>query len=303
MKLKQLSLLLTFALMFSLNSQAASLKGKVAIDGSSTVYPITEAVAEEFRTVHPRVRVTVGVSGTGGGFKKFLAKSIDINDASRNIKSKEMKKAKEKGIDYLEIPVAYDGITIVVNKANTWADEITVAELKKIWQPGSKVVTWKDVRSTWPDKKIKLYGPGTDSGTFDYFTKAINGKERASRANYNMSEDDNVLINGVSGDKYSLGYFGYAYYAENKSQLKAVKISYKGGKAIAPSIKTINDGTYKPLSRSIFIYVNTASLLRKEVKTFVEFYINQAAKLSQEVGYVAMPSKIYKKFLTKVQSK
>ncbi len=293
---------LALILLLSYSTIAAPLKGKVSIDGSSTVYPITEAVAEEFRTVHPRVRVTVGVSGTGGGFKKFLSNSIDINDASRSIKEKEIKKAAKKGIDYLEIPVAYDGITIVVNKKNSWASEISTKELKKIWKPGSKVKTWKDIRSSWPDKKIKLYGPGTDSGTFDYFTKAINGKSRASRSNYNMSEDDNVLINGVSGDKYALGYFGFAYYIENKSKLKALKISHKG-QSNAPTFKTINDGSYKPLSRPIFIYVNIASLKRKEVKTFVEFYIEQAGNLVQEVGYVKMPKDIYAKYLAKVKSK
>jgi len=301
MKLNQICFLAT-ALLISMTTNAATLKGKVSIDGSSTVYPITEAVAEEFRNVHPRVRVTVGVSGTGGGFKKFLAKSIDINDASREIKSKEQKTAKEKGIDYLEIPVAYDGITVVVNNKNTWAQNITTEELKKIWKPGSTVKTWKDVRSSWPDKKIKLYGPGTDSGTFDYFTKAINGKSRASRSNYNMSEDDNVLINGVSGDKYSLGYFGFAYYIENKTKLKALKITHKG-QSVAPTSVTINNSTYKPLSRPIFIYVNKSSLLRAEVKTFVEFYIKNAGTLAKDVGYVSLPNKTYNEFLAKVQQK
>lgn len=283
------------------NASAKTLRGKVSIDGSSTVFPITEAVAEEFRSVAPRVKVIVGVSGTGGGFKKFLAGSIDINNASRRIKSKEVKKAKKQNIDFLEIPVAFDGITVVINKANDWAKEITPAELKKIWNTNSKVVTWKDVRSSWPDKKIKLYGPGTDSGTFDYFTKAINGKSRASRSNYTMSEDDNVLVAGVSGDKYALGYFGFAYYLENKTKINALPIKSKNG-SITPSMESINLGTYVPLSRPIFIYARKDAFKKPEVKKFIQFYLEEAGGLVKDVGYVPLPKADYEESLEKIKS-
>ena len=280
-------------ILYSWPSTAIALKGKVSIDGSSTVFPITEAVAEEFQKIEPRVKVTIGVSGTGGGFKKFLNGSIDINDASRKIKPKEMKLAHKKNIDYLEIPVAYDGITVVVNKENSWANDISTAELKKIWSPNSKVITWKDVRPSWPNKKIKLYGPGPDSGTFDYFTKAINGKSHSSRSNYTMSEDDNVLVMGVTGDKYSLGYFGFAYYVANKKKIKALSIREKNG-PIAPTISTINLGTYSPLSRPIFIYIRKDSLKRAEVKSFVDFYLKVSPELVKETGYVPLPTDKYK---------
>lgn len=279
---------------------AAKLNGVVKVDGSSTVFPITEAIAEEYRKAQPRVRVTIGVSGTGGGFKKFTAGEIDINDASRKIKGKEVKLAKKKGVQFLELPVAYDGLTVIVNKDNNWVDHLTVKELNKIWMPGSKVKTWKDVRSSWPNREIKLYGPGTDSGTFDYFTKAINGKSQASRSDYTKSEDDNVLVNGVAGDKDSLGYFGFAYYIENKNKLKAVPIINKGAKkAVSPTLTTINNGTYAPLSRPIFIYVSKKSAKRAEVFNFVEFYLNQAGKLVQEVGYVPLTDKQYQAELKK----
>ncbi|MBT4162675.1 MAG: PstS family phosphate ABC transporter substrate-binding protein [Gammaproteobacteria bacterium] len=274
------------------NEEIGGLSGKVRLDGSSTVFPISEAVAEEFSTIEPRIRVTVGVSGTGGGFKKFLAGETDINDASRSIKPSEQEKAVAAGIDYIEIPVAYDGLSVIVNLKNDWVDYLTVAELNAIWQPGSTVKTWADVREGWPAKEIRLYGPGTDSGTFDYFTKAINGEEQASRADFTASEDDNVLVQGISGDRYSLGYFGFAYYVENRDKLKIVPIDGAGG-AIAPSIETINNGTYAPLSRPIFIYVNPASLDDPAVARFVEFYIEQAGALSQEVGYVALPESVY----------
>lgn len=277
---------------FADSAFSASLRGKVKIDGSSTVFPITEAIAEEFRKVHPRVRVQVGVSGTGGGFKKFVKNEIDINDASRSIKESEAKLAKENAVEYLELSVAYDGISIVVNPKNDWADNITVAELKKIWEPGSKVRLWSDVRSTWPKEEIKLYGPGTDSGTFDYFTEAINGKSHVSRTEFTKSEDDNVLVKGVAGNKYALGFFGFAYYEENKGQLKALKIN-----GVAPSAKTINNGSYKPLARPIFIYVNKASIKRTEVKAFVQFYIENAGSIAREVGYVALPADLKKQEL------
>ncbi|MGA0933804.1 MAG: PstS family phosphate ABC transporter substrate-binding protein [Pseudohongiellaceae bacterium] len=268
------------------------LRGVVSLDGSSTVFPISEAVAEEFLTVAPRVRVTVGVSGTGGGFKKFLASETDINDASRTIKESERMEAEAKGIDYLEIPVAFDGLSVVVNKNNDWVDFLTVQELQMIWQPGSMVDSWDDIRPNWPAEPIRLYGPGTDSGTFDYFTEAVNGESGASRPDYTASEDDNVLVQGIAGDENAMGFFGYAYYIENNDKLKVVPIDGGNG-PVTPTPTTINDGTYSPLSRPIFIYLNTASLARQEVKAFVEFYLESAGQLASEVGYIALPEDMY----------
>ncbi|MBC8323120.1 MAG: PstS family phosphate ABC transporter substrate-binding protein [Candidatus Marinimicrobia bacterium] len=273
------------------NTQS-KLSGYVKVDGSSTVFPITEAVAEEFRKVHPKVRVTVGVSGTGGGFKKFVMGEIDINDASRPIKGKEIKKANENVIGFIELPIAFDGLSVVVNKYNNWTDYLTKEELHTIWKPGSTVKTWADVRPEWPEKEIKLYGPGTDSGTFDYFTEAINGKSQVCRSDFSKSEDDNVLVQGIAGDKYSLGFFGFAYYKENKDKLNIVPIDGGNG-PVTPSEKTINNGTYQPLSRPIFIYVNPESIKKPEVKTFVEFYLENTKHLVSEVGYVALPDKVY----------
>ncbi len=284
------SITLTLPLFFT--TAEAKLRGKVRIDGSSTVFPITEAVAEEFRNKAPRVRVNIGVSGTGGGFKKFIKNEIDINNASRRIKDKEKQMASEAGIKYMEIPIAFDGITVVINPKNTWATQMTKEQLTQLWQTGSKVKTWKDLNEKWPNRAIKLYGPGTDSGTFDYFTKVINGKSGKSRANYSKSEDDNVLVTGVAGDIDALGYFGYAYYAENKNSLKAVSID-----GVAPTEKTIQSGTYTPLARQIFIYVNTNSLKREEMKTFVEFYLSNAANLVKDVGYVPLTKDQYNKYL------
>ncbi len=295
--MKNLLLLLTtfVTLIFISNAQAASkLRGKVSIDGSSTVFPITEAVAEEFRNEYPRVRVNIGVSGTGGGFKKFTVGEIDINNASRSIKDKEKSKAGKNKINYAVIPVAYDGITVVINNANTWAKTMTRDDLRKLWDAGSKIKTWKQLNPAWPDRKIKLYGPGTDSGTFDYFTKAINGKSGKCRSDFTKSEDDNVLVSGVAGDIDALGFFGYAYYKENKTKLQSVAI---GG--VKPTMKTINNGSYKPLSRPIFIYVNKASYKREEVKAFVDFYIKSAAGLVGDVGYVPLSAKKYKEQLSK----
>lgn len=281
-----------------------ALKGTVKVDGSSTVFPITEAVAEEFGMLkeHRRVRVTVGVSGTGGGFKKFLAGETDINDASRPIKQKEIDKAKKNGVKYIELPVAFDGLSVVVNKKNTWVDYLTVAELHKIWKPGSTVKTWKDIRSSWPNQKIHLYGPGTDSGTFDYFTEVINGKSQVSRSDFTKSEDDNVLVTGVAGDKGSLGYFGFAYYVENKDKLKVVPIKQGNKKPVAPTMTTINNGSYAPLSRPIFIYVNLKSAKKPEVHEFVRFYLKQAKELAKEVGYVPLPDQDYQKHLDKFEN-
>ena len=279
------------------------LHGTVKVDGSSTVFPITEAVAEEFGKMYPRVRIAVGVSGTGGGFKKYTLGEIDINDASRPIKGKEIKKTSKNNIDFVELPVAFDGLSVVVSKDNTWVDNLTKEELNMIWKPESSVNTWSDVREGWPTEPIKLYGPGTDSGTFDYFTEAINGKSQVCRSDFSKSEDDNVLVQGVAGDKYSLGFFGFAYYKENKDKLKIVPIDGGNG-PVVPSEKTINNGTYQPLSRPIFIYVNPISGDRPEVHAFVEYYLKEAKQLVGEVGYVALPDQVYalglKRFNNKV---
>jgi phosphate transport system substrate-binding protein len=270
----------------------AALSGRIEIDGSSTVFPITEAVAEEFQGENPGVKVTVGVSGTGGGFKRFVVGEIDVQDASRPIKDKEDADARANKVGYIELPIAFDGLTVVVNSKNTWVDKLTVAELKKIWEPGSKVKNWSEVRAGFPAKPIKLYGPGTDSGTFDYFTEAINGKAKESRSDYTASEDDNVLVQGVAGDQYALGYFGYAYFEENSKKLKAVPID--GGKgAVMPSSETIRNGKYAPLSRPLLIYVSTRSTARPEVDAFIKFYIENAAVLSKEVGYIPLPAEAY----------
>ena len=279
-----------------------SLSGKVQLDGSSTVFPISEAVAEDFGTVAPKVRVTVGVSGTGGGFKKFVNQEIDISDASRPIKASEAAKAVAAGIEFIELPVAYDGISLVVSLENDWVDYLTVAELNQIWQPDSTVTTWKDVRLEWPAETIRLYGPGTDSGTFDYLTGVVNGKEQASRGDFTASEDDNVLVQGISGDKYSLGYFGFAYYIENIDKLRAVPILGENG-IVAPTVVTINNGTYAPLSRPIFIYVNKSALDRREVAEFVEYYLENAGKLAGEVGYIALPASVYQAAKDRVAQK
>lgn len=274
--------------------------GQIRIDGSSTVFPITEAVAEEFKAVSPNIRVTVGTSGTGGGFKRFSSGEIDINNASRTITPSEAQKAKENGVTFIELPVALDGITVVVNQSNTWVTDLTSAELKKIWGPESKVKTWKDIRPSWPNEVINLYGPGTDSGTFDFFTEAVNGKAQLSRADFTKSEDDNMLVTGVSGDKNALGYFGYAYYKENASKLKVVPIVSKG-KPILPNETTIKNGTYKPLSRKVYIYVNKKSAMRDDVKAFVRFYLKEASKLVGDVGYVPLNDSDYKGALSQFE--
>jgi phosphate transport system substrate-binding protein len=282
-------------------ASAKDLAGKVSIDGSSTVYPITEAIAEEFQQEYPKIRVNIGVSGTGGGFKKFIAGEIDINDASRPIKSSEVADAKKKSLEYIEIPIAYDGLTVVINKENTWATQLTPDQLKKIWDRDSKVKTWKDVDPTWPDRVIKLYGPGTDSGTFDYFTEAINGKSGQCRSDFQKSEDDNVIVNGVSGDKDALGYFGYAYYKENAKQVTAVAIKNSKGQFILPNTDSIRDGSYAPLSRPVFLYVSKPSLERKEIKAFLNYYLSNVEAISNDVGFVAMPKDNYTKELAKLK--
>jgi phosphate transport system substrate-binding protein len=269
----------------------------VKIDGSSTVYPVTEGVAEDFQKMKKNaVKVTVGISGTGGGFKKFCRGETDISNASRPILKKEMEDCRAAGIEYFEIPVAFDALTVVMNPKNTFIKQFTVDELKKIWEPAAqgKITRWNQVNPAWPDAPIKLFGAGSDSGTFDYFTEAIVGKAKSSRGDYTASEDDNVLVQGVAQDTNAIGYFGYAYYAENKSKLKAVPIVEKAGKpAIYPDDKTVLDGTYQPLARPIFIYVNAKSMAKPEVKEFVEYYLKEGSRLAKEVKYVPLPAKAY----------
>ncbi len=262
---------------------SSGLSGEVIIDGSSTVAPVTEAVAEEFRNVESGVNVSVGISGTGGGFKKFTVGELDISDASREMKPEEKALAEKNNIEFTEIQVGKDGITMVVNKENTWATDLTTEELKKIWAEGSTIKTWKDVRPEWPDTPIKLYAPDEDSGTYDYFIEAIleNGK---IRKDYTPSSDDNVLVQGVEGDKGSLGFFGFAYYEENADKLTALKIN-----GIEPTPETVQNGTYKPLSRPIFIFVNNKSYAEKpQVKAFVQFYLDNVSDLAREVGYIPL---------------
>ena len=273
--------------------------GLIKIDGSSTVFPVTEAVAEEFQKAKQgKVHVTVGISGTGGGFKKFVRGEIDISDASRPILKEEMEQARANGIEYIELPVCFDALSVVVNPQNDWVSSITVEELKKIWEPEAqgKITNWNQIRSEWPNEKISLFGAGTDSGTFDYFTEAIVGKAKSSRGDYTASEDDNVLVQGVGGNKYALGYLGYAYYAPNTSKLKAVGIEWSKNAIkgpVMPSEETVIDGTYNPLSRPLFIYVNSKSVARPEVKEFVEFYLKNVPKLAADVRYVALPDTAY----------
>jgi phosphate transport system substrate-binding protein len=269
----------------------------VKVDGSSTVYPITEAVAEEFQKAKKNaIKVTVGISGTGGGFKKFCRGEIDIANASRPILKKEMEACKEAGIEYIELPVAFDALTVVANPKNAFLKEITVEQLKAIWEPAAqgKITKWNQVNPAWPDAPIKLFGAGSDSGTFDYFTEAVVGKAKSSRGDYTASEDDTVLVQGVSRDVNAIGYFGYAYYAENTGKLKAVPIVEKAGKpGVLPSEATVINGTYQPLSRPIFVYINPKALDKPEVKEFVEFYMKNASKLTKEVKYVPLPAKAY----------
>jgi phosphate transport system substrate-binding protein len=282
----------------SATGEAAEGGGIIAIDGSSTVYPITEAVAEEFRAEND-ARVTIGVSGTGGGFKKFCTGETAITGASRPIKPTEVEMCAKSSIDYVELPVAYDGLAIAVHKDNDWAQHITVEELKKLWQPEAqgKVTKWNQVRTDWPDKEIRLFGAGVDSGTYDYFTKAIVGKEHASRGDFTSSEDDNVLVQGIAGDKGALGFFGYAYYSQNADKLKAVPVddgdAANGDGPISPSAETVANGTYQPLSRPIFIYVTQTAAKRPEVQAFIDFYLDEAASLVDEVGYIALPASAY----------
>ena len=270
----------------------------VALDGSSTVFPISEAVAEEFQKVNQSVRVTVGISGTGGGFQKFCRAEIDISDASRPISATEIEACKKSGVEYIELPVAFDGIAIAVNPKATWADKITTAELKTLWAPEAqgKVGKWNQVRKDWPDREIHLFGAGVDSGTYDYFTEVINGKAKASRGDFTSSEDDNVLVQGIANDELAFGFIPYAYFEENHDKLKLVPVDDgKGGGPISPSPETIEKGTYTPLSRPIFIYVSKTAAQRPEVQQFVEFYLKNADKLVREVNYVSLGQAVYEK--------
>ncbi len=276
-----------------------SLSGTILVDGSSTVFPITEAVAEEFQKAYKGVRVTVGISGTGGGFKKFGSGETDLTGASRPIRPTEVELCKKNGIEYIELPVAYDGLAVMVNPKNTWANSITVAELKKIWEPEAqgKITRWNHVRPEWPDRELHLFGAGVDSGTYDYFTAAIVGKEHSSRGDFTSSEDDNVLVQGIATDELALGFFGYAYYEANRDKLKLLAVDDEdprnGDGPILPSLETVINGTYQPLSRPIFIYVNKKSLDRPEVAEFVRFYLSHAPKLVKEVGYIPLPERAY----------
>lgn len=278
------------------SSQGEKLSGSIKIDGSSTVYPITEAVAEEFRVGSPDVQVTIGISGTGGGFKKFGRGETDISDASRPIKQKEIDLCEENGISYVQLEVAYDGLAVIINPENDWVDNFTVEELKLLWEPAAQgvVLKWNQIRPEWPDEEIHLFGPGVASGTYDYFTEAIVGESGSSRGDFTASEDDNVLVQGVAGDKFGLGFFGLAYFEENADKLKLVPVDGGEG-AVAPSIETVSNGTYSPLSRPLFIYVNSTAAKKKETTKFIEFYLANAPLLSEEVGYVPLPETEYAK--------
>lgn len=268
----------------------------ITIDGSSTVFPITEAVAEEFGAItRGSVRVVVGVSGTGGGFKKFCNKEIDISDASRPIKGSEAERCAENGVEYIELPVAIDGLTVMVHPDNSFVQCMTVGELRTLWSPEAegKVTHWNQVRPGWPDAAVRLYGAGVDSGTFDYFTEVVNGQAQSSRGDFTASEDDNVLVQGISGDRNSLGFFGYAFYAENQDRLKAVGIDGGSG-CVTPTYETINDGVYTPLSRPLFIYIRKVAAQQPHVREFVRFYLNEEGRqLAKEVGYIPYPPRVY----------
>ncbi|MCS6873228.1 MAG: PstS family phosphate ABC transporter substrate-binding protein [Pyrinomonadaceae bacterium] len=303
---KLLSILVLLFLLMSCAKRQESEK-LIKIDGSSTLFPVTEAVAEEFqKQKQGKIRVTVGISGTGGGFKKFIRGEIDIANASRPILKEEMEQARANGIEYIELPVAFDALTVVVNKENNWVDYLTVEELKKVWEPEAqeKITKWSQIRPGFPDEKIVLFGAGADSGTFDYFTDAIVGKPKASRGDYTASEDDNVLVQGIEGNKYSLGYIPFAYYAPHSDRMKAVPIKWDKNKVkepVVPSLENVLAGIYNPLSRPLFIYVSKKSLEEKpEVREFVEFYLKMAATLAKEVKYLPLPEKAYEMGLQRV---
>lgn len=295
----------TVALTLALAACGSS-KPDVLIDGSSTVFPISEAMAEEFMAENSDVLVTVGVSGTGGGFEKFCAGETDISNASRPIKAEEMELCEQAGVEYIEVPVAFDGISIVVNPENDWATCLKPEELGKMWEPGAEgnMVTWNQIRDEYPDNDLTLYGPGTDSGTYDYFTDATTGEEGESRGDYTASEDDNVIVQGVGADSGALGFFGFAYYEENKDSLSIVEIENSDGDCVAPSVETIADGSYNPLARPIFFYVSKEALETKAaVSDFVDFNLDTAnEELIEEVGYVALPADIHEKVIARIEA-
>jgi phosphate transport system substrate-binding protein len=276
------------------------LTGTVSTDGSSTVFPVAEAVAEEFQLAHPDARVTVGFSGTGGGFERFCSGETDLSNASRPIRPTEVDACAAAGVEFTELSVAWDGLSIIANPTNDFLECLTVDELERIWRPNSDVTTWRDVRPQWPDEEIRLYGPGTDSGTFDYFTEVITGESGASRPDFQASEDDNILVQGVAGDRYALGYFGYAYYAENADRLKLVEVDGGAG-CVAPSDETIEDGTYTPLSRPLFVYVRHSALERPVVRAYVEFMLEEAATLVPATGYHALSPEQYAEGLAQIR--
>ena len=281
-------------------ARAGAADSVIVADGSSTVYPITEAVAEEFQKANPGVKATIGISGTGGGFKKFCAGETDISDASRPIKPTEVEACAANKIEYIELPIAYDGLAVIVNPKNDWVDCLTVADLKKMWEPEAqgKVTKWSQVRDGWPANDLHLFGPGVDSGTYDYFTEAVVGKEHSSRGDFQSSEDDNTLVQGISSDKSALGFFGYAYYEENKSKLKLLGIDdgkdENGKGCVKPSRESVEKGEYQPLARPLFIYVKKQSAERPEIQKFIAFYLEQGRELVGEVGYIALPADAYK---------
>jgi len=277
-----------------IDEPVSELAGKIKIDGSSTVFPISERAAEAFSKTYPNVNVTVGFVGTGGGFKLFTKGELDISDASRPITSEEFAECEKNGIKFLELPIAYDGLTVAVHPKNDWVEQLTVDELKKIYLDGG-AQKWKDVNPAWPDMTIKVFGPGTDSGTYDYFREVMGGKQVEFRRDMSPSEDDNVLVTGVSGQKDAIGYFGVAYYFANKDKLRAVKIVNPEGKAIAPAHDVIESGEYAPLSRPLFIYVSEKALARRETQRFVSYYLDHGAELAEQAGYVALPREIYKR--------
>ena len=268
------------------------LSGTIEVDGSSTVFPVTQAVAEEFRKGQPGVQVNVGVSGTGGGFQRFTSGETDVSNASRLIKDSEREAAAANGVEFIEMRVGTDGLSVLVHPDNDFVDCLSVEELSAIWSPGSDINNWSQVRAGFPDQRLRLYGPDTDSGTFDYFTEEVNGEAQISRADYTASADDNVLVQGIAGDRGALGYFGYAYYQENEDKLKAIGVD--GGEGcVAPEPATIEDGSYSPLSRPLFIYVNAERLARPEVQAFVTYYMDNGYELTSEVGYVPVDRSVY----------
>lgn len=279
------------------SDEEAALEGEVGIDGSSTVAPIGEAVSEEFAAVQPGVKAPIGVSGTGGGFEKFTSGETDISQASRPIKDEEKAAAEEAGIEVTEFKVAFDGLSVVVNKENDFVDQLTVEDLKKLWVDSGSAVKWSDINSEWPAEEVKFFSPGTDSGTYDYFNEVILEDEQIVKA-AQLSEDDNVLVTGVTGDKNAIGYFGYAYYLENKDNLKIVPIVNEAGEAVEPTNESVESGDYNPLSRPLYVYVNNASIKEKpQVAAFVQFYLENAGALAEEVGYVSLPEEEYTKQL------